>query len=204
MEINFEIIVAFLAVVMSVWSLLHQRQHDKLTYKPIPVVIKYNYNDRVLVRLWNKGNGPMFIKSFQAGNKDSLIALMPLETRKLTYMEFVDTLPDRIIVPGDSLNLLEFKVRTDDQRYTPEKYMETLNVIKRTLHGVEVHLRYANIYKDVMLYESKKLNFGNLVDESKSIDEIKHTHQTKSDIDSEISQKQNQVKTWVKNLQKRI
>ncbi|GEM_PF-6662333 len=55
MEKHIELIVAGIAMVMSLVSLWHQRNHDRLTYKPLPVIIKYNYNNRVLIRLWNKG-----------------------------------------------------------------------------------------------------------------------------------------------------
>jgi hypothetical protein len=172
MEKYIELIVAIVAVLMSLFSLWHQRNHDRLTYKPLPVIIKYNYNDRVLIRLWNKGAGPLFIRSLTIEDKDSLIALMPAEARKLTFVEFIDNLPDRVITPGDNLNLLEFKVREDDERYSPEKYKEVLNTIKRTLNSKTIQLVYTNIYKDIMTMESKPLDFGNLIDESKTVEEI--------------------------------
>ena len=172
MEKYIELSVAVVAIVMSLVSLWRQRRHDKLTYKPIPSIIKYNYNDRIIIRLWNKGAGPLFIKSFDVEGKDSLIALMPAETRKLTYAEYIDQLPGRIIVPGENINLLEFKVREDDERYSPEDYLKTLKVIKQTLHKKSIHLVYTNIYKDNMHYDCDTLDFGNLIDESLSVEDI--------------------------------
>ena len=173
MEKYIELIVAGIAVAMSLVSLWRQRSHDKLTYKPIPVINKYNYNDRVLIRLWNKGAGPLFIKSLVIENKDSLIALMPAETRKLTFVEYIDSLPDRVISPGENINLLEFKVREDDKRYSTEKYTEVLKIIKQTLNKKIIYLVYTNIYKDVMKLESQPLDFGNLINEDKTVEEIK-------------------------------
>jgi len=169
---NGELIVAIMAILLSVWSMIVQRNHNRKTYKPIPVLIKYNYNNRVRILLWNKGNGPLFITEVQARGKKSLIDMMPAETRKYTYVEYIDSLPGRVISPGENLNLLEFMIREDDDGKPIEGYADALKQIKRSLDGVIVYLDYTNIYQDKMKFVSQQLDFGNLADEDASTEEI--------------------------------
>jgi hypothetical protein len=203
-DISLEIIVAFVAVCMSVFSLYMQRRHNILTYKPIPFITKYNYKDRVLVRLWNKGNGPLIIKSLKIKDKDSLIALMPAETRKFTYVEYIDNLRDRVITPGDSLNLLEFKVREDDERYSPEEYLKILGLIKATLNTEIIDLEYKNIYQNVKKFSCDKLRFDNLINEDDSVEEIQNTLDGKKGQAAELGSKQNKAIQWTIRTIKRL
>ena len=173
MNNNGELIVAAMAILLSIWSMIVQRNHNRKTYKPIPVLIKSNYNNRVKILLWNKGNGPLFIVSVQAQGEKSLIDLMPAETRKYTFVEYIDSLPGRVISPGENLNLLEFKVQEDSQNNPVEGYTEALKKIKQSIHGLIIEMSYTNIYKDKMAFTSQVLDFGNLADENASVDEIK-------------------------------
>ena len=127
------------------------------------------------MRLWNKGTGPLFIKTFTVEDKNSLIDLMPIETRKLTYVEFIDTISGRVITPGDNLNILEFKIREDENGKPLKDYEKTLEKIKQTLDGVTIYIEYTNIYKDLMKYYSPQLDFGSLVKEDQSVDKIIET-----------------------------
>jgi hypothetical protein len=197
MNSNGELIVAAMAILLSIWSMIVQRNHNRKTYKPIPVLIKYNYNNSVKILLWNKGNGPMFIVSVQVQGEKSLIDLMPEETRKFTYVEYIDSLPGRVISPGENLNLLEFKIREDEQNKPIEGYSEALRKIKLSLNGVNVHMKYTNIYKDKMVFISQKLDFGNLADENASIDEIKAWKEKKKR-ESKLAEAKMKESTWEK------
>lgn len=197
MNSNGELIVAAMAIFLSIWSMIVQRNHNRKTYKPIPVLIKYNYNNRVKILLWNKGNGPMFIVSVQAQGEKCLIDLMPEETRKFTYVEYIDSLPGRVISPGENLNLLEFKIREDEQNKPIEGYSEALRKIKLSLHGVNIYMKYTNIYKDKMDFISQKLDFGNLADENASVDEIK-AWKEKQKRESKLAETIMKKSTWEK------
>ncbi|MCP4123924.1 MAG: hypothetical protein GY751_19420 [Bacteroidetes bacterium] len=192
--LSWEAIIALFAVIASLFSIYTQRAHNRLTHKPIPVIVKYNYKNLVRVRLWNKGTGPLFIERFKVKDKESLtnlktediqklpfskedknslINFVPVETRQLTYVDFIDTLAGRIITPGESLNLLEFKIREDKDGKPIEGYAETLNVIKHKLHGCVIMLEYSNVYKNKMKYVCNQLDFDNLVDETKATEKNK-------------------------------
>lgn len=194
---NSELIVAAMAILLSIWSMVVQRNHNRKTYKPIPVLIPYNYNNRLKILLWNKGNGPIIIVSVQAQGEKSLIDLMPAETRKFAYVEYEDRLPGQVISPGENLNLLEFKIREDEQNKPVEGYSEALRKIKLSLHGVNVYMKYTNIYKDEMDFISQKFDFENLADENASVDEIKAWKEKKKS-ESKLAEATMKKSTWEK------
>lgn len=169
---NWEFIIAVLAIVTSVYSIYSQRAHNRLTFKPIPVLLKYNYNNRIRILLWNKGNGPLYIKSFKARNKRSLIDIVPIKTRQLTYVDFISAPIGRVIAPSENLNLIEFKIREDENGEQIEGYEEALRKIKKSLDGLVVYIEYSNIYNDKLYYQSEELDFENLVNEEHSVRKI--------------------------------
>ena len=130
-NINWELIIATIAIIVSVFSIYTQRKHNRLSFKPIPVVVKYNYTNVLRVRLWNKGTGPFIIKSFKVKDEQSLIDVMPQETKKFTFVEFIDNFQKRAISPNDTLNMLEFKIRKDKNGKVIEGYQEAFNTIKK-------------------------------------------------------------------------
>jgi hypothetical protein len=188
---NWEFIVAIFAIITSVFAIYTQRAHNKLTFKPIPIIQKYNYNNRIKILLWNKGTGPLFIKSFIIKDKnDNIIKvahglsdenahgfmdLVPVETRKLLFVEFINDPTGRVIAPAESLNMIEFKIRDDDSNNTETDYNKALEKIKTSLDRVVVHIMYSNIYKNKNIYVSQKLIFDNLVNEEQSVRKIKET-----------------------------
>ena len=169
MDFNWELIISSLAIVVSVFAIYTQRKHNRLSFKPIPVVVKYNYLDVLRVRLWNKGTGPFIIKNFDVKGENSLIDIMPRETMDYVYVEYIDNLVDRAISPNDTLNLLEFKKRTNDNGDVIEGYERIFEMIKETLNGKEIYIEYEDIYGNKMDYLSEKLDFGEVYDEEKYI-----------------------------------
>ncbi len=201
--LNWEFYVALTAIITSVFSIYTQRAHNRLTFKPIPIIQKYNYNNRIKILLWNKGTGPLFIKSFiikdvngntlkvanSFSEKDAhcFMDIVPIETRQLTYVNYIDNTIDRVIAPTEFLNMIEFKIRDDDSRYATEDYDKALKKIKTALNQVVVHIEYSNIYKNQKTYISQIIDFDNLVNEEHSVRKIKETlaeKETKNSITS--------------------
>jgi len=166
-NINWELIIATIAIIVSVFSIYTQRKHNRLSFKPIPVVVKYNYTNVLRVRLWNKGTGPFIIKSFKVKDEQSLIDVMPQETKKFTFVEFIDNFQERAISPNDTLNMLEFKIRKDKNGKVIEGYQEAFNTIKKSLNGLEIHIEFEDVYGNIMNYKSDPLDFGEVFDEEK-------------------------------------
>jgi hypothetical protein len=112
-DINWELIIASIAIGISIITLLFQRKHNKLTFKPIPVLVKYNYIDTLRVRIWNNGNGPLIIKSIIAEKdnikKSNLKDFIPPLPNGIYYVDFITDFDNRAIAPGESLRMIEFK-----------------------------------------------------------------------------------------------
>ena len=129
--------------------------------------MKYNYTNVLRVRLWNKGTGPFIIKSFKVKGEQSLIDVMPQETKKFTFVEFIDNFHERAISPNDTLNMLEFKIRKDKNGKVIEGYQKTFDTIKKTLNGLEIYIEFEDVYGNLMNYKSDPLDFGEVFDEEK-------------------------------------
>jgi hypothetical protein len=50
--------VAIIAIFVSIKALRHQREHNKLSVKPLAQVLIGDYENRVYVKLVNTGTGP--------------------------------------------------------------------------------------------------------------------------------------------------
>ena len=167
-NINWELIIASIAMIISVFAIFTQRKHNRLSFKPIPVVVKYNYINVLRVRLWNKGTGPFIIKSLKVKDRGNLIDLMPVETKEFTFVEFIDNFKNRAISPNDTLNMLEFKKRKNDNEEILEGYEDAFNKVRNALNGLEIFIEYTDVYGNVMNYRSELLDFGEVFDEEKS------------------------------------
>ena len=177
-NLNWELVVtsilAACAIGISVYSLHTQRKHNKLTFRPIPVIVTYNYISVIRVMLWNKGNGPLLIKSLKATKgieeKKNLIGLMPKIQSGLRYVDFIRDFKDRALSPNDSLNLLEFKIRCDNENgKSMAEYEIALKTIKDKLNQTIIEIEYTDIYNEVINQKYiKKLDFGVTFDEENS------------------------------------
>lgn len=164
-EVNWELVIASTAIIVTLYTLYNQRRHNKLSFKPIPVIVTYNYLNVIRVKIWNKGTGPLIIKSFKVKGKNNLIELMTPQIMRLTFVEFIKDLKGRAISPNDSLNIFEFKVRADKKNIPIPKYVKNIQDIRVLINGLEIHIEYEDIYGTKMSYKSEPLDFGLTDDE---------------------------------------
>jgi hypothetical protein len=156
-NINWELIIASIAICISILTMFFQRQHNKLSVKPIPTLVKYNYINVLRVRIWNKGTGPLIIKSLIAEKngvrKDNLRDFLPNLPIGIYYYEYILDFENRAIYPGESINLLEFHKKQ-------EKYYEWFEKIKEILNGISITIKYESVYGDSRTLKLKTLKFG--------------------------------------------
>lgn len=156
-EINWELVIATIAIAISVMTMIFQMRHNKLSVKPIPLLVKGNYINVIRVRLWNKGAGPLIIKSLTAEKngirKNSIREFMPDLPHGIYYYEYILDFENRAIYPGESINLLEF-------RKNKKEHIDWYNKIKDILNGMVVTLKYESVYEDIKTITFKKLEFG--------------------------------------------
>lgn len=140
-----ELIIALLAFGISIYSLLSQRKHNRLTFKPLAYILPVNYENKISVRILNQGTGPMIVTSFTARKEDkfvnNIIGLMPGLPRGMSYSTFLRKITERAIIPNEELNLFEF--RANDRRRSAQVWK-----IRQALHDIEINVTYENIYGD--------------------------------------------------------
>jgi hypothetical protein len=61
------LLVGFVAVLLTVVTLIWQRKHDRLSVRPIPIISTFNYGTEISIPIENCGIGPLIIKSIQVG-----------------------------------------------------------------------------------------------------------------------------------------
>lgn len=163
-NINWEFIIAIIAILISVYSIYIQRRHNTLTYKPIPVVIKYNYTNHISVKIWNKGTGPLIIKPVYVDDSKNLIDILPKKVRRFKFVEYINDFRDRTISSNSYLNMIEFKIRNNDKQ-EEGSYTNALTLIKKQLDKKVIKIVYFDIYNNKMSYNSYPLNFSDGKDE---------------------------------------
>jgi hypothetical protein len=160
-EINWELVIAFTAILIGIYSLYTQRKHNILSFKPIPLIVRHNYLNIIRVRINNKGTGPLIIKSVST-EKDSVKAnnlkdLMPKRPKELSFVEFIKDFEDRAISPGEYITMIEFKIRD-------KNYKDYFNQLKIALNNTKITLFYTDIYNSKFKY-FKEIKFGIATDE---------------------------------------
>jgi hypothetical protein len=103
--------VAIIAIFVSIKALRHQREHNKLSVKPLAQVLIGDYENRVYVKLVNTGTGPMIIKSIKIINAPDpsrpLKCAMPPGVNWTQYL--VTNGADRSMRPGGDIFLVRFQ-----------------------------------------------------------------------------------------------
>jgi len=164
-SVNWQFIIAIVAIAISIYSIYLQRKHSTLAHKPIPVIVKYNYSDHISVKIWNKGTGPLIIKSIKIGEFNNLVDILPDQTKNLKFVEYINDFRERAITSNDCLNMLEFKIRHDENDKPINAYDIAIKTIKNELHEKKIVLNYTDIFNNSKEYTSIPMNFRDAKDE---------------------------------------
>lgn len=138
--------VSALAVYVSHVTLKHQRRHNVLSVRPIPIVTVADYEDSVRVKIRNHGSGPMVVKQVQVGDgastKESLVEWMPDLPVGTVWANFVGPVTDRGLLPGSEIVLLQLDGEEED-----EVFAQARNSVRDTLARLTVVVDYTDIYE---------------------------------------------------------
>lgn len=64
-------IIALLAVIVSIWQVNHQRKHDRISLMPYISWVVDAESDTTSIKIWNKGAGPAIITDYTFHINDS-------------------------------------------------------------------------------------------------------------------------------------
>jgi hypothetical protein len=145
-------IVAALAFIISVVSLYvahatlkHQRAHNVLSLRPLPMIAVGDYEERTFVKLRNDGPGPLIIQRLEARreaeSKNALVDWMPDLPHGIDWSTFVGSIEGRSVPSGGDLTLLELPGNEHNGLY-----VEARNGVRKALSQLTVVVHYTDVY----------------------------------------------------------
>lgn len=152
------IIVSLLAFIVSIWSLMSQRKHNRKSVLPAGHVQLDDGVQGLQVRIVNKGCGPMFIKEFTAVCngviKHNLVYYLPDSILEgVTHRTHTE--PEGYwLLPGDKLILIHIEGSDKDQRF-----IDIRENVRSILGNIEVHLTFSDVYDKIHPVFSKTLEW---------------------------------------------
>lgn len=123
------------------------RDHNRRSVLPLPYVAPSDFTNKLAVRLWNYGCGPMVLKQVitrdkRDGSSGHLIDLLPRPPNGLYFSNYVKVEAERAVLPGKSLTLIELPI--DEDNTDAVRYRDQL---RDFLGYLVVDVDYTNIYK---------------------------------------------------------
>lgn len=150
--------VSVISMWISVWSARTQRQHNKLSVRPLAEITVADYEDSLRVKLWNNGTGPMIILGVSVSDgknsKDSLIDWMPDLPRGRPWSTFTHSLHNRTLQAGAEITLLELTEYENERNFSKSR-----DLIRKALASLEVNVKYTDIYGSVICPYKKPLSW---------------------------------------------
>lgn len=160
-------VLAGVAVVLSLISLYvahaglrHQREHNRLSVRPLAYLVLGDYQNQLFVKLRNNGTGPMVVKSIViVGAKDPtrpLIDSMPPLLPKVSWTTFVEDCAGRSVPAGGELVLLELSSESSASSAQFELYRDK---VRLALGKLDVRAEYTDIYGSELPEAKRSLKF---------------------------------------------
>lgn len=135
-------IAALLACFVAFVTFRSQRQHNRLSFRPLAQIDVRDGESRLLVQLVNNGTGPLIIKRLSVWKSGEFVSgslIDALNEVQGTFEDFVWTVDGRSVPAGGCLVLVDFK----PQGMNASK---DRTAFRRALAPLEVRVEYVDIY----------------------------------------------------------
>jgi hypothetical protein len=166
--VNWELVIAFFALIVSVTSVLFtywqtklQREHNFKTVKPLGRIRTGDYENKIYIRVDNNGAGPLIIKEIITKNKSietksAVIDILPNDlTKRITWTNFTGAYEGRAILPGEPLELIVWSINQSYESLPLERVKQDRDELRKALSNVKIRLVYTDIYeKNEFIFES--------------------------------------------------
>ncbi len=154
------VVLSLISLYVSHAALRHQREHNRLSVRPLAYVMVGDYENRLFVKLRNNGTGPMITTSILvAGAQDPsrpLIDAMPVLHPKVNWTNFVKDYEGRSIAAGDEMMLLDLSSETSSSH---DQFALARDRVRLALGNLEVHVEYTDIYNTELPVASRSLKY---------------------------------------------
>jgi hypothetical protein len=153
------LVVSVVTVVVSVWSGLAERNHMRLSVRPVATIPVANFENRIGVWLANKGLGPMRINAVRitdaAGHTHpDVLSHMPALPTGLSWTNYHGKADGAFIEAGKRLELL--LLEGDDTKST---FRTARDSARPVLAGLTVHVEYEDLYGNKMAPVERTLSW---------------------------------------------
>ena len=153
-------VIAFLALLLSAYSLFTQRAHDRISVAPMGQINAGDYEGHIYVRVFNNGLGPLVVKSMKLlqnggdAKAASLVQLMPPTPPDLAWETFTELPGQTVISAGTSRTLLSLRydLNAPDQK-------AYANQIRKVLGCITIKVEYSDLYGENTKTVERLLNW---------------------------------------------
>ena len=153
----FAFTIAIASIIITIISNRNQIKHNKLSVRPIPRIITYNYSNLISVELINNGIGPLIIKNITAFNEDGahsdLISILPSPPTGVVWDGYMKNRPDDVLYPDHRFELI--RIFENNPRSAKGKF---LSIVRTSLAKININIEYTDIYGDS--FEVYKYDFS--------------------------------------------
>ncbi len=151
--------VSVLATCFTIWSAFTQRNHMRLSVKPIAAVPVKDFEQQIGVFLSNKGLGPMLVKKLKVRDKmgklhSDLISHMPKLKNDVTWTTFHGNTDGAFLEQGKKFSLLLLDGDPDN----PD-FQQSRDLIRQYLKELIVTVEYEDLYGKKMNTLEKELSW---------------------------------------------
>jgi len=142
------LILSFLSTILTLCSVWLQRIHNRVSVRPIAESTFSDFEDHLAVKIRNNGLGPLIIKKFEIcrENKiiaDNLIELMPSQAETISWKNFVMSINNRVLIPGEELCILDLVGDQNNREFT-----EFRDKVRKALAPLIIRIHYKSIYNE--------------------------------------------------------
>jgi hypothetical protein len=148
------LIVSFISTALALRAVALQREHNRISVKPLPDFIFGDYENEIKVKIHNHGLGPMIIEKVEVLENDNVIGnnlvdLMPIHPKTIPWEDFVRNLEGRILAPGEEKVLILLSGDSKNRSFITFR-----DKVREKLASLTIRIRYKGIYdKNVRVYE---------------------------------------------------
>lgn len=140
------LVVSIASIVVAVRTLRHQRNHDVLSVRPLPMVSTTDYEECLSIALRNNGVGPMMIKDLHVeclkDTRPFLREFMPELPEGLIWSTYAGKIEHYSLGASEEVVLLELKGKEGDHVFVTFR-----DECRRLLGNITVVVRYTDIYQ---------------------------------------------------------
>ena len=153
------LVVSVFSTGLAVWTAFLQRQHMRLSVRPIPSVQLADFENSVGVYIENSGLGPMRILSLivtddKGVTHDDLISHMPSLAPGILWSSFYDKVDLSALQTGRRLRLLLLEGDPEDAMYRQSR-----DAVRRKLSELTMRVEYEDLYGRLMEPADERLSW---------------------------------------------